>query len=279
MIFDTHIHIGTYEKPNPKGMLESMDKAGVDKLALFADDPRFFEKDEGKLKEHNETRMAQMMVWYKEAPDRFVPIYYINPVEKTAMDQVDWALDKGAKGFKVICEDFKPGDPRAMPVYQHIADLDKAILFHSGILWDWGDNGNNNRPCNWECMFEIRNIRFALAHISWPWCDEAIALYGKFACMAYHPKYAGQKMYIDMTPGTPECYRQHVIDTLYQVNYEHMDERLLFGSDLYTDGFNAQDVADLAKSDTEKLLKAGFSRETCENIMGKNALRFWGLEG
>lgn len=277
MILDTHIHIDNFAKPEPERLLRSMDQHGVGKLAMLAEEPLYSERNIAKLREHNNGRIERMMQWCRETDGRLLPIYFIDPTEPEASMQVDQALEAGAVGFKVICENFYPGDERAMPVYQHIADLDKAILFHSGILWDYGDNGNYNRPCNWECMLNISNIRFALAHISWPWCDEAIALYGKFCAMEYSPKYKNQKMYIDMTPGTPACYRQRVLDTLYQVDYAHMNERLLFGSDSFTGEYDAIFAKELAESDTVMLKKAGFDEATCRRIMGQNAVEFWGI--
>lgn len=281
MIFDTHVHIDDYAAPEPSRLLKSMDEHGVGRTVLLSEEPYFFGKEGLKPKEWNNARLERLFQWTKPSSGRLLPVYYIDPTEPDAVDQADQALDAGAIGFKVICETFYPGDERAMPVYQHIADAGKAILFHSGILWDYGDNGNYNRPCNWECMFDIAGIHFALAHISWPWCDECIALYGKFSAMRYSPRYKNQQMYIDMTPGTPSCYRQRVLDTLYSVfeeGYEYLDSRLLFGSDSFTGEYDASFPADLAAKDRERLRKAGFSAETAENIVTRNALAFWGID-
>ncbi len=280
-IFDTHVHIDEYAKPEPGRLLKSMDAHGVDRTVLLSEEPFFFGKEGLTPEEWNSARLARLMEWTKTSGGRLLPVYYIDPTEPDAADQADRAIDAGAIGFKVICETFFPGDDRAMPVYQHIADAGKAILFHSGILWDYGNNGNYNRPCNWECMFDISGIRFALAHISWPWCDECISLYGKFSAMSYSPRYKGQKMYIDMTPGTPTYYRQKAMDALYSVfseGYEYLDKRLLFGSDSFTGDFDAFFQADLAAKDLEKLQKAGFTTEAAENIICANALEFWGIK-
>ncbi len=126
-------------------------------------------------------------------------------------------------------------------------------------------------------MLKIERIRFALAHVSWPWCDEAIAVYGKFCAMQENPKYAGQQMYIDLSPGTPACYREGVLRMLYEVGYPGMDERLLFGSDSFIGTFHGKSVRELAESDAALLMKAGFNQMACEYILGKNAEAFWGL--
>lgn len=277
MIFDTHVHIDNFASPEPDRLLRTMDEGGIDRLGLLAEEPAYFEQDASKLADHNRERLDRLTQWCRNSHGRLLPIYFINPIEPDAIDQCDRALDAGAIGFKIICETFYPGDAHAMPVYQHIADLDRAILFHSGILWDYGDNGNYNRPCNWECMFEISNLRFALAHLSWPWCDEAIALYGKFSAMADHPKSRGQKLFLDMTPGTPDCYRQDVFDKLYRVDYCEMDRRLLFGSDSFTGGLEGRSVRSLAASDASRLERAGFDPAACARILGENAMHFWGI--
>ena len=278
-IFDTHVHIDKYAAPEPKRLLDSMDKHHIDKVALLAEDPEYtMEKDLNKCREYNDARLKRLKEWCDHSDGRLVPIYYINPVERDAMQQAEKAVDAGCAGFKVICETHYPGDERAMPVYQRIADLGKSILFHSGILWDWGDNGNYNRPCNFECLMGVSNIKFALAHVSWPWTDECLSVYGKFTNLWDHPSFRNQFMHIDLTPGTPMCYRQDVLNTIHDVDYWGIRDRMLFGSDAFTSTFDAAFIADWAKNDTEMLLKAGYDQETVDKVLYDNAMAFWGLK-
>ena len=278
-IFDTHVHIDKYAAPEPKRLLDSMDKHHIDKVALLAEDPEYtMEKDLNKCREYNDARLKRLKEWCDHSDGRLVPIYYINPVERDAMQQAEKAVDAGCAGFKVICETHYPGDKRAMPVYQRIADLGKSILFHSGILWDWGDNGNYNRPCNFECLMGVSNIKFALAHVSWPWTDECLSVYGKFTNLWEHPSFRNQFMHIDLTPGTPMCYRQDVLNTIHAVDYCGIRDRMLFGSDAFTSTFDGAFIADWAKNDTEMLLKAGYDQETVDKVLYDNAMAFWGLK-
>ena len=278
-IFDTHVHIDKYAAPEPKRLLDSMDKHHIDKVALLAEDPEYtMEKDLNKCREYNDARLKRLKEWCDHSDGRLVPIYYINPVERDAMQQAEKAVDAGCAGFKVICETHYPGDERAMPVYQRIADLGKSILFHSGILWDWGDNGNYNRPCNFECLMGVSNIKFALAHVSWPWTDECLSVYGKFTNLWDHPSFRNQFMHIDLTPGTPMCYRQDVLNTIHDVDYWGIRDRMLFGSDAFTSTFDGAFIADWAKNDTEMLLKAGYDQETVDKVLYDNAMAFWGLK-
>ena len=97
-----------------------------------------------------------------------------------AEDQIVMAAEKSIMGFKVICDRYFPGDKRAMEIFRIIAKTKRPILFHSGILWDGKPSSQYNRPSEFESLLEINHLRFSLAHISWPWCDELIAVYEKF---------------------------------------------------------------------------------------------------
>lgn len=277
MLFDTHVHIANGQTPEPETILRSMDEFGVDKTALFAEEPAYWETRQSEREKHNDARLSRLMRWCEKSGGRLVPIYFINPTEPDAIRQVHRALDAGAAGFKIICETFFPGDQRAMPVYAEIAGLNKAILFHCGTLWDFGSNAAYNRPAEFEAMLYVPKLRFALAHIGWPWCDETIATYGKFCAMEGSPLYTGQKMYIDMTPGTPDCYRREVLRKLVFVDYEHMNERLMLGTDCFTNDFSAQAARNLAKGDGDLLREAGMPEEGVLRMQGRNAMEFWGI--
>lgn len=277
MIVDTHIHIAENQEPNPQMLLKGMDEQGIDKLVLFSKEPAYYEKSFEKRKQINEQRLKNLMTWCDNSGGRLQPVYFVNPIEEDAIQQCKRAVEQGVIGFKIICETFYPGDERAMPVYQYISDCRKSILFHSGILWDYGNNADFNRPGNWECMFDIKGIRFALAHIAWPWHDELIAVYGKFMALSDHPRYGGQQMFIDMTPGTPPCYRKEVICRLFDVEYDEMEKRLLFGSDSFTDSFDAKNIRALLDSDDKIFQSMGLSQSVQRDIFGQNALSFWGI--
>ncbi len=277
MLIDTHIHVVRTDPVVPDEMLRGMDAGRVDYNVLFSDEPLYHSRDIAEKRAWNRGRLENLLAWTR-GHDRLLPVYFLDPTEPDAAEQADRALEAGCIGFKVICETFYPGDERAVPVYRYIASLGKSILFHSGILWDWGDNGNFNRPCNWECMMNVPKARFALAHISWPWCDECLAVYGKFTNLYQHPKFDDQRMYIDMTPGTPDCYREEVVRKLFAVGYWGMEDRLLFGTDSFTTGYDGPGVRAFADSEATLFDRLGVSREAQEKIFWKNAAAFWGLD-
>lgn len=277
-MIDTHVHIANFQTPQPDRLLKSMDAHGVDRLVLFSEEPAYWETDPEKRKRHNAERLDRLFAWCQGSGGRLLPVSFLNPTEPDAIAQVDEALARGAIGFKVICETFYPGDERALPTYRHIANLGKSILFHSGILWDPCDCSKYNRPALFEALMEVPKLTFALAHIGWPWTDEMIAVYGKFMAMRGHPRFTGQHMYIDMTPGTPACYRREVMERLFAVDYPLMAERLLFGSDAFTDDYDARWAQQVWQEDARILADIGQPESVLQSISCNNALRFWNIE-
>lgn len=275
-LFDTHVHVGS----NPfstSSMLEQMEKSGIKFSILLSEEPdRGLLKQEDRVR-YNHKRLQRLNDLSRESA-RLLPVHYINVIEEDAGQQVDEALQAGVIGFKVICSDHYPGDERAMPIYRRIADAGKPILFHSGILWDFGANAEYNRPGNFEVLLMVPHLRFALAHIGWPWCDEMIAVFGKFLAMREAPAYTGQEMYIDMTPGTPTSYRREVLSRLINVGYEGLEQRLLYGSDCFTDMYSGEYARDWADTDEKIFEEFGLDRKVQDDIFFNNAVRFWNIE-
>ena len=101
-----------------------------------------------------------------------------------------------------------------------------------------------NHPIEFECLLEVRNLRFALAHISWPWCDDLIALYGKFIHARRARPDLNVEMFIDTTPGTPPIYRKEALRKLFTVGYD-IENNVMFGSDSSAEHYDASNAADL----------------------------------
>ncbi len=107
----------------------------------------------------------------------------------------------------------------------------------------------------YECLLEVDNLRFALAHVSWPWHDTAIALYGKFL-NAMTKRNIRCEMFIDTTPGTPEIYREEVLTKLYRVGYDVADN-VMFGTDSSANSYNTKWSLDWQQRDFAILSKFG----------------------
>jgi len=275
MILDGHIHIGK-KMDEKREFMQNLEKAGVDGGIVLSYSPPVFE---GRRPGRDDAarRIAQVMD-YTAGHDTLFPFFFIDPTEADATDQVDQAVGAGIRGFKVICGHHYPQDERAMPVYAKIASLNKPILFHSGILYSRSPSGEYNRPCNYEYLFTIDKLRFALAHVSWPWCDELIAVFGK-----WNHFYAGgrpdgytSKMYVDLTPGTPSIYREETLTKLIRVGYENLPDQMIFGSDC-TSAYSSAYAAGIIAGDNSIYDKLGVAREARDKIFGENLLSF--IEG
>ena len=272
MILDCHIHIAKVAEDR-EGFARSLRAAGVDGGCVISLPPASFK--EVAPSAPLEERLDNLFRWCEAGENRY-PMYWVDPLEADALDQVDAAVKRGVAGFKVICDRFFPGDERAMPVYQAIADAGRPILFHSGILWDGKPSAMYNRPGGFEALLEVRGLRFCLAHISWPWCDELVAVYGKFLNARARRKGLDVEMFIDTTPGTPRIYRREALTKLFTVGY-NVARNVLFGSDGHASDYNAERVRERLEYDAQIFAELGLDKETIEGVQGENLKRFLGL--
>ncbi len=271
MIYDVHVHVSRGEVDQAK-FLAGMKAAGVDGCVLLSLPPACFAAAFGQAKPIGE-RLDNLFAWAKDAPGVF-PFYWIDPTEKDAVEQVTTAVARGVKGFKTICNHFYPGDTSAMDCYRAIAKSGRPLLFHSGILWDGTASSKYCRPVEFEAMIEVPGLRFALAHISWPWIDECLATYGKFLSTYKRRPGVSCEMFIDLTPGTPQIYRKEALTKIHTIGYD-IQNNILFGTDGLTD-YNPTWAANWIKTDNSIYDSLGVNQETREKIYQKNLMRFLG---
>ena len=122
---------------------------------------------------------------------------------------------------------------------------------------------------------EIQGLRFALAHISWPWCDENLAVYGKIQYALAHRPDLSAEMFIDMTPGTPPIYRDDALTKLFTVGYPVIDN-VLFGTDCNANHYDAEMVTELMAIDNRIYKKLGMGDDLLHKIYSDNLKRFIG---
>lgn len=269
MRIDVHIH--HHKQANTgKELMEKLNEAGLEGGVVLSQSP--VPAWEEKLYTPRE-RIDNIMAYVRDCPTLY-PFYFIDPTDADAEKQVDMAVEAGIRGFKIICTHFYPNDPRAIPVYHRIAQSGKPCLFHSGILYDGiNASGNFNRPCNFEVLLSVPGLRFALAHISWPWCDECIAVFGKFNDSL--TRGGGEKraeMFVDLTPGTPALYRQDAIQKL--MGMEGAREHILWGVDNVTAGYGVDYAQRILKRDREIFQALGEKGDFLSEICGRNFERF-----
>ena len=206
------------------------------------------------------------------------PFFWIDPLEADALDQVDLAIEKGFIGFKMICSHYNVGCTPSMAVLERVAARGKPVIFHSGICWDGVNSANNHRPGNFEALIDIPRLRFVLAHVGWPWCDECIAVYGKFNNASRLRPDTAAEMFIDVTPGTPRIYREEVFRHLLGSDYE-LRYNLIFGTDCMAAQYNTAWSKEWQERDNalyEKFVPEDVE-DFKEHVYGKNMMRFMGL--
>ena len=275
MIIDCHVHTNPAALSKEE-LINELDMAGIEKIVLMSRHPASFS---GKTGEEGDifgkavspaAALAQVMEWAAFS-NRLIPFFWIDPLEEDALDQVDKAIDAGIAGFKVISNRHFPADEKPMLVWEHIAKANKPILFHSGISWGNGAWSQYNRPVGFEPLFEIPKLRFALAHVSWPWCDECLAVYGNWQNRKDRGVTSAE-MFIDTTPGTPPIYRNEVFYKMYSIGYD-IEDNIIFGTDC-TSKYDSNNAKEILAMDKKALDHAGASPEQREKYFGKNFLRF-----
>ena len=275
MIFDCHVH--TNPAPQAKEeLLKQLDTAGVEKIVLLSAHPASFSRESKKEGEIYGSPLPpaqslSMVMEWAAFSDRITPFFWIDPMDGSSFDQVDKAVAAGIKGFKVICNRFFPGDERPMKVWEHIAKAGKPILFHSGILYGNGPWSQYNRPVGFEALFEVPNLRFAMAHVSWPWYDECLAVYGFWQNRKYHGTTSAE-MFIDTTPGSPRIYRRDIFYKIYNIGYD-IENNLIFGTDCNSK-YSSDYTKEILEMDNDALEHAGATPEQREKYFSKNVLRF-----
>ena len=274
MILDSHMHLmggtGTRDAFNA-----GLQAAGVAGGIVLSRPPACFTELASPMPAAE--RLVEVLAWCAGAPDRY-PFYWIDPLEEDAEAQVAWAVAEGIAGFKIICDRFYPSDPRALAVARAAAGLNKPILFHSGILWDGKPSSRYNRPVEFEALLEVPGLSFALAHISWPWCDELLAVYGKFAAAHRANTALTVTMYIDTTPGTPPIYRREALQKLLTIGYD-LERNILFGSDCVCEQYNPDSIRDLIADDRAIYTDLGATDTQLQCIFAENLRRFVGVAG
>jgi len=272
---DCHVHLEGREKVDE--ILKAMDSAGIDVIFAFSAYPgriigygSYVEYDLHKQREVAE-HVANLQ---KEAPDRIVGFLWLEPLLEKAVEVLEWAVTKlELRGVKMIPNHWYPYDEKLLKVYEKIEELNVPIIFHSGILWGFGDSSRFCRPANYEILLKFPKIRFALAHIGWPWVDECIATWGHFRVEAQRAGRRDIQMYIDATPGTPPLYRKEALQKVFAYGAE---DYVIFGSDSHIG--NLVEARKIIERDITLLRDhIGLPETSIRKYLGENALRFVGI--
>ncbi len=223
-IVDAHLHCSGRE--NAADTLRALDEAGVETavlLAPFLTDP-YTIADAASLRAGNE-HLARLVQGHT---DRLVGFAVVNPLHPTAADDLEDAVSRlGLRGLKTVPTGWYPYDDCAHHVYERAEKLGIPILFHSGIFID-GRNGRFCRPTFYESLRDHPALRVTLAHLGWPWTDEAIAVGLIDLINGVAP--ADCQFRFDISFGPPPIYRRPVLERALAVLGPGL---LQFGSDRF----------------------------------------------
>lgn len=224
MLIDAHLHCTGRERTDE--VLRSLDEAGVDRGVLLAPflDPPYSLADAASLRRGN-AHLAQLV---RGHTDRLTGLAVVDPSHADAVADLRHAVESlGLAGAKMVPSGWAPDDPRVQPVFALAAELRLPLLFHSGIFID-GRSGRFCRPVLFEALREHPGVRVALAHLGWPWTDEAIAV--GLIDRIHGVPYEDAVFRFDISFGPPPPYRLEVLRRALDV----LGARALqFGSDCF----------------------------------------------
>jgi uncharacterized protein len=163
-----------------------------------------------------------------EHADVLIPFGSVDPWrEAAAVDQARVLVrEHGVRGFKFhpSLQAFHPNDPMVYPLYEALQELDVIALFHSGQTGIGaglpGGGGIRVKYANPLALDDVAadfpDLRIVIAHPSFPWQDEALAV-------ATHKP----NVYIDLSGWSPKYFPPQLVryaNTLLR-------DKVLFGSD------------------------------------------------
>jgi predicted TIM-barrel fold metal-dependent hydrolase len=230
---DVHVHSSGKERV--EDVEKALDSSGVEKIALISYHPYLLRDiwtpisvDEFK---DSVKRLSDLQ---KALRGRVYGLAFVDPrmVDdvKELVKLVEWVLtDLELVGVKMIPAGWYPYEEKLYPLYEKLEELNAPILFHCGISWGFPDSSRFCRPVFWEALMKFKKLKFILAHLCWPWVDEALAVGGRFlypaksGFLSYKPQ-----ILFDISSGAPWLWK---IDALRKAIAYLGAEMLIFGSD------------------------------------------------
>jgi uncharacterized protein len=160
-------------------------------------------------------------------PDVMIPFGSVDPHKgKLGVREARELIAAGVRGFKFHpnTQAFWPNDPEYFPLYEVIAEAGLIALFHSGTTGIGagmpGGGGVRLKYSNPmavdDVAAEFPELDIILAHPSFPWQDEALAI-------AVHKP----NVYIDLSGWSPKYFPANLV----QYTNTLLKHKMLFGSD------------------------------------------------
>ena len=170
---------------------------------------------------------AEVLETARKNPDVLIPFASVDPHKGTlGVREARELSDQGGRGCKVHpnVQRFWPNDIEYYPLYEVIAEAGLIALFHSGTTGIGagmpGGGGVRLKYSNPMAVDDVAadfpELDIILAHPSFPWQDEALAI-------AVHKP----NVYIDLSGWAPKYFPANLI----QYTNTQLKHKMLFGSD------------------------------------------------
>jgi uncharacterized protein len=170
---------------------------------------------------------AEVLEAARNNPDVMIPFASVDPHKgKLGVREAREWIEAGARGFKFHpnTQAFWPNDRTFYPLYEVIAAAGLIALFHSGTTGIGagmpGGGGVRLKYSNPMCIDDVAadfpELKIILAHPSFPWQEEALAI-------AVHKP----NVYIDLSGWSPKYFPEILI----QYTNTRLKDKMLFGSD------------------------------------------------
>jgi predicted TIM-barrel fold metal-dependent hydrolase len=224
VIIDAHLHCTGDE--TTADVLASLDEADIDVGVLIAPflNNGYTMADAAEIRRANE-HLAQIV---RGSEDRLFGLAVVNPSLPGAAEGLRHAVESlGLRGAKMVPSGWYPDSEIVQPTFAVASELELPLLFHSGVFID-GRASRFCRPIGFEPLRDHPGARVTLAHLGWPWTDEAIAL-GLIDRIHGVPDDASAFRF-DLSFGPPPPYRHDVLAKALEVLGPGL---LQFGSDCF----------------------------------------------
>jgi len=226
MIIDCHHHLGP-EPDYPDRLAETCSTLSIDRVCLMAT-PDYYSPATGN---------AAVAAACTRYPGLFVGFAYVD-LGRDGPRRVDWALEQGFRGLKLINPRLPYDDDALLPIYERAAALGMVCLFHLGIVArddslrpDYVIRNHYMKPIHLDTIARLfPDLTIIGAHLGNPWYAEA-----GMACR-WNPN-----LYFDLTGSTLKKKSSeelgHLLwwrpDTRYRdPQGRHAWQKIVFGSDV-----------------------------------------------
>jgi uncharacterized protein len=241
-ILDAHTHLsGSESGENAEDILQCLDAAGVEKAFIFAPlvNVKTWQLTDQHLQDVRDHNDYCAHLCSAES-ERLLGFCVLNPSHEIGNGSLHRAVDSmieevrrcyhelGLRGVKMVPTNWYPNDPQLVRLYREIASLGMYTVFHSGIFLD-GFEGSYCRPTYFEAVHQAPGFRGHLAHVSWPWVDECLAVLN-METMMLGKEAEKWDLIADLSFGSPDDWQ---LDTWQKAITTVPPEMLVYGSDVF----------------------------------------------